>query len=268
MAEPPKKSHGRLSISATATPRELMADRPALKGAWEARVITLFPEAFPGPLGLSLTGKALDQGLWRLGTIDLRQFGEGRHRQVDDTPAGGGAGMVIRPDILGRAIDHASRGAGPGRADWPLIYLSPRGAPLTQARVRRLAAGRGATLICGRFEGIDQRVIDHYGVEEVSIGDYVLTGGEIAAQVLLDATVRLLPGVLGNAASVEEESFSEGLLEHPHYTRPAIWEGRAIPEVLTSGDHGAVARWRRAEAEALTRARRPDLWARLQDEKD
>lgn len=268
MAEPPKKSHGRLSISATATPRELMADRPALKGAWEARVITLFPEAFPGPLGLSLTGKALDQGLWRLGTVDLRQFGEGKHRQVDDTPAGGGAGMVIRPDILGRAIDHASRGAGPGRADWPLIYLSPRGAPLTQARVRRLAAGRGATLICGRFEGIDQRVIDHYGVEEVSIGDYVLTGGEIAAQVLLDATVRLLPGVLGNAASVEEESFSDGLLEHPHYTRPAIWEGRAIPEVLTSGDHGAVARWRRAEAEALTRARRPDLWARLQDEKD
>lgn len=268
MAEPPKKSHGRLSISATATPRELMADRPALKGAWEARVITLFPEAFPGPLGLSLTGKALDQGLWRLGTVDLRQFGEGKHRQVDDTPAGGGAGMVIRPDILGRAIDHASRGARPGRADWPLIYLSPRGAPLTQARVRRLAAGRGATLICGRFEGIDQRVIDHYGVEEVSIGDYVLTGGEIAAQVLLDATVRLLPGVLGNAASVEEESFSDGLLEHPHYTRPAIWEGRAIPEVLTSGDHGAVARWRRAEAEALTRARRPDLWARLQDEKD
>ena len=268
MAEPPKKSHGRLSISATATPRELMADRPALKGAWEARVITLFPEAFPGPLGLSLTGKALDQGLWRLGTVDLRQFGEGRHRQVDDTPAGGGAGMVIRPDILGRAIDHASHGAGPGRADWPLIYLSPRGAPLTQARVRRLAAGRGATMICGRFEGIDQRVIDHYGVEEVSIGDYVLTGGEIAAQVLLDATVRLLPGVLGNAASVEEESFSDGLLEHPHYTRPAIWEGRAIPEVLTSGDHGAVARWRRAEAEALTRARRPDLWARLQDEKD
>ncbi|MDU8944803.1 tRNA (guanosine(37)-N1)-methyltransferase TrmD [Ovoidimarina sediminis] len=265
MAEPPKKSHGRLSISATLQPRELMTDRPALKGAWEARIITLFPEAFPGPLGLSLTGKALDQGIWRLGTVDLRQFGEGKHRQVDDTPAGGGAGMVIRPDILGRAIDHASRGARPDRDAWPLIYLSPRGAPLTQARVRRLAAGRGATLICGRFEGIDQRVIDHYGIEEVSLGDYVLTGGELAAQVLLDATVRLLPGVLGNATSVEEESFSEGLLEHPHYTRPALWEGLPIPEVLTSGDHGAVARWRRAEAEALTRARRPDLWAQYQN---
>ncbi len=264
----PGKSHGRLSIQATARPRELMADRPALKGAWEARIITLFPEAFPGTLGLSLTGKALDEGLWRLSTTDLRQFGEGRHRNVDDTPAGGGAGMVLRPDILGRAIDHAMQGTPADRSRWPLIYLSPRGKPLTQATARALAATDGMTLLCGRFEGIDERVIEAYGITELSIGDYVLTGGEIAAQVVIDAVVRLRPGVLGNAASTEEESFSSGLLEHPQYTRPAVWQGREIPAVLTSGDHGAVDRWRRQEAERLTRDRRPDLWKRYRDAGD
>ncbi len=260
MTDTPHKSHGRLSMSATASPRELMTDRPRLKDAWEARVITLFPEAFPGTLGLSLTGKALQEGLWRLGTVDLRQFGEGRHRNIDDTPAGGGAGMVMRPDILARAIDHALRDVPKDRTRWPLIYLSPRGKPFTQARARTLSQAEGMTLICGRFEGVDERVIEHYGIEEVSIGDYVLTGGEIAAQVLIDATVRLIPRVLGNQASVEEESFSAFLLEHPQYTKPALWEGRAIPDILLSGHHAKIAEWRRVEAERLTKERRPDLW--------
>lgn len=228
-----------------------------ISAPWTARVVTLFPEAFPGVLGLSLTGKALADGLWRLETLDLRPFGLGRHRNVDDTPAGGGAGMVLRADVMGRAIDAALAAAPHGS---PLIYLSPRGAPLTQARLHALAGGAGVTLICGRFEGMDQRVIDHYGIEEISLGDFVMTGGEIAAQALIDGTVRLLPGVLGNEASTEEESFSEGLLEHPHYTRPAEWRGHAIPEVLTSGDHGKVARWRREMSERLTAGRRPDLW--------
>ena len=261
MTDDRSKSHGRLAIGASVRPRELMTDRPELAGAWVARVISLFPEAFPGVLGASLTGKALQDGLWRLEPVDLRIFGEGKHRNVDDTPAGGGAGMVLRPDIMARAIRFAMNGAPADRARWPLIYLSPRGAPFRQATARRLAATEGMTLICGRFEGLDERVIEHFGIEEISLGDFVLTGGEIAAQAVIDATVRLMPGVLGNAASTEEESFSEGLLEHPQYTRPAEWEGRAIPPVLTSGDHGAVARWRRAEAERLTRERRPDLWA-------
>ena len=260
MSEPPKKSHGRLSISASAGPRELMTDRPQLKGAWEARVLTLFPEAFPGVLGLSLTGKALQEGLWRLGTTDLRQFGEGRHRQVDDTPAGGGPGLVMRADILARAIDHAQRGVPRDRGRWPLIYLSPRGKPLTQATAKRLSEAEGITLLCGRFEGVDERLIEAYGMEEISVGDYVLTGGEIAAQVLIDATVRLIPRVVGNQASVEEDSFSAFLLEHPQYTKPAVWEGREIPEILLSGHHAKIADWRRAEAERLTKDRRPDLW--------
>ncbi len=260
MTEAPPKSHGRLSIQASARPRDLIEDNPRLLGAWEARVITLFPEAFPGTLGLSLTGKALQDGLWRLGTIDLRQFGEGRHRNVDDTPSGGGPGMVLRADVMGRAIAAAMEGVPEDRARWPLVFLSPRGRPFDQATARRFAACDGLTLIAGRFEGLDQRVIDHFGIEEISLGDFVMTGGEIAAEAVLDATVRLRPGVLGNAASAEEESFSDGLLEHPQYTRPAIWQGREIPPVLTSGDHGAVARWRRDQAEALTRARRPDLW--------
>ncbi|KNG94489.1 tRNA (guanosine(37)-N1)-methyltransferase TrmD [Pseudaestuariivita atlantica] len=249
------RSHGRKSIRVTAQPRELITPTPTLKDVWTARVITLFPELFPGVLGASLTGKALKDGAWCLEPFDLRQHGIGRHRNVDDTPAGGGAGMVLRADVVDAALA-AARGPG------PVIYLSPRGAPFTQARAQALAAGPGVTLLCGRFEGVDQRVLDHHGIEEVSIGDYVLTGGEIAAMALIDATVRLLPGVLGNAASTEEESFSAGLLEHPQYTRPAEWQGRQIPEVLTSGNHAAVETWRREQAEELTRTRRPDLWAR------
>ncbi len=264
---PPSRSHGRLSIGALATPRELVQARPELAGAWCARVITLFPESFPGVLGASLTGRALEAGLWRLEPLDLRRFGEGRHRNVDDTPAGGGAGMVLRPDVMDAALRAAAEGAPLDRADWPVIYLSPRGRRFDQSRARQLAAGKGVTLVCGRFEGLDQRVIDHHGIEEVSLGDFVLSGGEIAAQAVLDAAVRLLPGVLGNEASVEEESFSDGLLEHPQYTRPALWQGREIPPVLMSGHHGEIARWRRAEAEALTRERRPDLW-RAHTERD
>jgi tRNA (guanine37-N1)-methyltransferase len=235
-----------------------MTPTPDLKGVWQARVITLFPTAFPGVLGESLTGKALQQGLWQLETIDLRAFGIGRHRNVDDTPAGGGAGMVLRPDVLGAAIDHAMTGT---KGDWPLIYLSPRGEPMTQALMQDLSRAKGVTLLCGRFEGVDERVLDHYRIREVSLGDFVMTGGEIAAQALIDASVRLIPGVLGNQASTAEESFSTGLLEHPQYTRPATWQGHAIPEVLMSGHHGRVAAWRQDQAEAITRQRRPDLWA-------
>ncbi|WP_425072359.1 tRNA (guanosine(37)-N1)-methyltransferase TrmD [Sagittula sp. S175] len=253
----PKLSHGRKSIRPSLKPRELMTAAPALARAWNAQVITLFPEAFPGVLGLSLTGKALKDERWQLQTVALREFGEGKHRNVDDTPAGGGAGMVLRPDVMGAAIEQARAGQHPAA---PLIYLSPRGRPFTQQTARALAERPGVTLICGRFEGLDQRVIDHYGITEVSLGDYVLTGGEIAAQAMLDATVRLLPGVLGNAESTEEESFSDGLLEHPQYTRPAEWKGRTIPDVLMSGHHGEIAKWRRAQSEALTQDRRPDLW--------
>jgi tRNA (guanine37-N1)-methyltransferase len=256
----PTKSHGRISIRASSKPRDLMEEPRLVKGAWVAKVITLLPEAFPGTLGLSLTGKALDFGLWRLEAIDLRTFGEGRHRNVDDTPAGGGAGMVLRADVVDAALRQTAEGTPPDRARWPVIYLSPRGKPFDQATARRFAGCEGITLLCGRFEGVDQRVLDHHQIEEVSLGDFVLTGGEIAAQAMLDATVRLLPGVLGNAASTVEESFSDGLLEHPQYTRPAIWEGQDIPAVLQSGNHAEIAKWRRAEAETLTRARRPDMW--------
>lgn len=223
---------------------------------WTARVVTLLPEAFPGVLGLSLTGRALAQRLWALHTIPLREFGQGRHRNVDDTPAGGGAGMVLRADVMAAALEGV-----PGPDQCPRLYLSPRGVRFDQAMARALAAGPGVTLVAGRFEGLDQRAIDHLGLTEVSLGDYVLTGGEIAAQALIDACVRLLPGVLGNADSAVAESFSEGLLEAPHYTRPAVWQGHAIPDVLLSGNHAAVDRWRRAQSLALTRARRPDLLA-------
>lgn len=259
-ADKPMKSHGRLAISASIRPRELITDTPRLQGAWTARIITLFPEAFPGTLGLSLTGKALQEGLWALETIDLRPFGIGKHRNVDDTPAGGGAGMVLRADVVGAALAEAQRDTPTDRARWPVIYMSPRGRPLTQAMARRFSAAQGMTILCGRFEGVDERVLEHYGVEEVSIGDFVLTGGEIAAQVLIDATVRLIPRVLGNQASTEEESFSHGLLEHPQYTRPTLWEGRAIPEILQSGHHAKIEAWKRAQAERLTKERRPDLW--------
>ncbi|MBB4023511.1 MULTISPECIES: tRNA (guanosine(37)-N1)-methyltransferase TrmD [Actibacterium] len=261
MTDTPKsKSHGRLSIAASLKPRDLIEARPRLKGAWKAKVITLFPEAFPGVLGQSLTGRALDQGLWALETINLRLFGEGRHRNVDDTPAGGGAGMVLRPDIVGAALKQAAAGTPADRAAWPVVYLSPRGKRFDQAMARRFAQAEGITLLCGRFEGVDERVLEHFRVEEVSLGDFVLTGGEIAAQALIDATVRLIPRVLGNQASTEEESFSEGLLEHPQYTKPAVWEGRAIPEILLSGHHANIASWRKAMAERLTKERRPDLW--------
>jgi tRNA (guanine37-N1)-methyltransferase len=228
---------------------------------FRATVLTLFPEMFPGPLGVSLAGKALAGGVWSLETRDIRAHGIGAHRAVDDTPAGGGAGMVMRADVLAEAIDAASGSDD----DRPRLLMSPRGVPLTQARVRALAAGPGALIVCGRFEGVDQRVIEARALEEISVGDYVLSGGEIAAMALLDACVRLLPGVMGAAESSAEESFEQGLLEYPHYTRPQDFEGRAIPEVLISGHHGKIAEWRRAEAERLTRERRPDLWKKRPD---
>ncbi|ESX63692.1 tRNA (guanine-N1)-methyltransferase [Mesorhizobium sp. LSHC420B00] len=220
-------------------------------------MLTLYPEMFPGALGLSLAGRALETGIWSLKAIQIRDFASDRHRTVDDTPAGGGAGMVMRADVLASAIDHASP---PGDLR-PKLLMSPRGKPLTQRRVRELAGGPGAVIVCGRFEGVDQRVIESRGLEEVSIGDFILSGGEPAALVLLDAVVRLLPGVMGNAVSGDEESFENGLLEHPHYTRPQEFEGRPIPEVLISGNHKKIAAWRRAEAEKLTKERRPDLLA-------
>ncbi|WP_425089294.1 tRNA (guanosine(37)-N1)-methyltransferase TrmD [Stappia sp.] len=224
--------------------------------SFNATVLTLYPEMFPGPLGASLAGKALSRGDWSLNARQIRDHATDKHRSVDDTPAGGGAGMVLRPDILAQAIDAASPADDPR----PRLLMSPRGRPLDQARVRDLAAGPGAVIVCGRFEGVDQRVIDSRGLQEVSIGDYILSGGEIAAMVLLDAVVRLLPGVMGNAESGARESFETGLLEHPHYTRPREFEGLPIPEVLTSGDHARIEAWRQAEAERLTRDRRPDLW--------
>ena len=230
--------------------------------SWRATVLTIFPEMFPGPLGLSLAGKALASGVWSLDTIDIRAHAENRHDKVDDTPAGGGPGLVMKPDVLARAID-ASPSDGRLR-----LLMSPRGAPLTQTRVAELAQGGGVLVVCGRYEGIDERVIASRGLEEVSVGDYVLSGGEIAALALIDACVRLIPGVMGKEASGAEESFVDGLLEYPQYTRPAVFEGVPIPEVLTAGDHGKVKAWRRAEAERLTRERRPDLWSRrrLRDE--
>ncbi len=222
--------------------------------SFRATVLTLFPEMFPGPLSHSLAGRALGADIWSLDCVNIRDFGTGRHRAVDDTPFGGGAGMVMRADVLGAAIDNVADGR-------TLIALTPRGAPLTQARVRRLAAGPGVILLCGRYEGFDQRALDAHDAEEISIGDYVLSGGEIAALALLDATIRLLPGVMGAADSATEESFADTLLEYPQFTRPAEWRGRAVPETLLSGHHQAVADWRRAEAETITRARRPDLWA-------
>lgn len=226
--------------------------------SFRATVLTLYPEMFPGPLGISLSGRAMQRGDWSLETLQIRDFSVGRNRMVDDTPSGGGAGMVLRADVLASAIDAASPADDPR----PRLLMSPRGRPLDQRFVRTLSEGPGAVIVCGRFEGVDERVIEGRGLTEVSIGDYILSGGEIAATVLLDAVVRLLPGVMGNALSGETESFETGLLEHPHYTRPAEWEGRTIPAVLTSGDHGAVERWRRGEAERITRERRPDLLKR------
>ena len=222
---------------------------------WRASIFTLYPDMFPGPLGTSLSGDALSRGTWSIEARNIREHGLGRHRAVDDTPAGGGPGMVIRADVLAAAIDAGLTPDDPR----PRLLMSPRGRPLTQTRVRELAAGPGVAIVCGRFEGVDERVIEGRGLEEVSIGDYVLSGGEIAAMVLLDACVRLLPGVMGKEASGSEESFEGGLLEYPHYTRPREWEGREIPETLLSGDHARIARWRREQAERLTAERRPDL---------
>src|SRR4051794_5467289 len=224
---------------------------------WRATVLTIFPEMFPGPLGLSLAGKALQKGVWALDAVDIRDHAADRHRTVDDTPAGGGPGMVMKADVLARAIDFAA----PSSDARPRLLLSPRGIPLTQRRVVELAGGAGTVVLCGRFEGVDERVIEARGLEEVSLGDFVLSGGEIAALALIDACVRLLPGVMGKQASGAEESFADGLLEYPHYTRPQLFEGRPIPDILTCGDHGKIAAWRRAQAERLTQTRRPDLWA-------
>lgn len=226
---------------------------------WSATVLTLFPEMFPGCLGHSLAGKALDDGLWSLEAVDIRDFARDRHATVDDTPFGGGPGMVMRADIVDAALRSLDTGPADSR---PRIFLSPRGAPLTQRRAREMAAGPGAIVLCGRYEGVDQRAIEANGLEEMSIGDYVLSGGEPAAAVLIDACVRLLPGVVGDAGSLAEESFERGLLEHPHYTRPQTWNGMTVPEVLLSGHHARVAEWRLAQAEEITRLRRPDLWAR------
>jgi len=229
--------------------------------SWSARILTLYPEMFPGPLGHSLAGRALAEGLWSLEAVQIRDFATDRHRSVDDTPAGGGAGMVMRADVLGRAVDHVLA-AG---TDIPLLAMTPRGEPLNQARIRSLAAGPGVSILCGRFEGIDERLFEARPIVPVSVGDYVLSGGETAAFVLLDACVRLLPGVMGAPTSGEEESFESGLLEYPHYTRPFEWEGRRIPEVLRSGDHAKIAAWRNAKAEDDTRLRRPDLIERHGD---
>lgn len=222
--------------------------------SWRASVLTLFPDIFPGPLGQSLAGRALDDGIWSLDVTDIRDFGTGKHRKVDDTPFGGGAGMVMRPDVVDAAVDPVADGR-------PVIYLTPRGRRFTQADAVRFASGDGLILVCGRYEGVDQRVIEARAMEEFSVGDYVLSGGELAALVLLDSVVRLLPGVMGAAESALDESFSGGLLEYPHYTRPAEWAGRTVPDVLLSGNHAAVAAWRQAESEQITMRRRPDLWA-------
>lgn len=230
-----------------------LPDTDRAEQTFHASVLTLYPEMFPGPLGISLAGKALAESTWSLDTVQIRDFAEGKHRMVDDTPSGGGAGMVMKPDVVARALDSVAD-------DRPMLLMSPRGAPLTQKRVRELADGPGAIILCGRFEGVDERVIEGRELEEISIGDYILSGGETAAIVLLDAIVRLLPGVMGNRESGETESFETGLLEHPHYTRPQVWEGRPIPEILTSGNHGAIDKWRHTEALRITKERRPDLW--------
>jgi tRNA (guanine37-N1)-methyltransferase len=229
-----------------------------------ATVLTLYPEMFPGPLGLSLAGRALTEGVWSLETVQIRDFAADKHRAVDDTPAGGGAGMVLKPDVLAAAIDHA-RGMHP---ECPVLAMTPRGAPVTQAIIRELAGGPGVSLLCGRFEGFDERIFEGRAVGQVSLGDIVLSGGEPAAIAILDACIRLLPGVMGAASSGAEESFEEGLLEYPHYTRPQEWEGRTIPEVLRSGDHAKIAAWRKRQAEEDTRSRRPDLWERHRGARD
>jgi tRNA (guanine37-N1)-methyltransferase len=238
---------------------------------WTARVLTLFPEMFPGPLGHSLAGKALESGIWALETVDIRDFARDKHRSVDDAPFGGGAGLVMRPDVLTAAVENVVArplGDGTDTGDEPRIYLSPRGRLLTQSRVRELAKARCVTLVCGRYEGVDERALEAAGVEELSVGDYVLSGGEPAAAVVIDAVVRLLPGVVGDPATLDEESFEGGLLEYPQYTRPQDWRGHEVPEALLSGHHERIRAWRREESEKLTKERRPDLWSRYAADKD
>ncbi|MEM7268775.1 MAG: tRNA (guanosine(37)-N1)-methyltransferase TrmD [Pseudomonadota bacterium] len=259
MTDKQNRSHGRIAVRPTLTPKPL-GQAEEVAGAWTARVLTIFPDMFPGPLGESLLGQGLKKGLWNLQPIDVRRYARDKHRSVDDTPFGGGPGMVMKPDVVGAAIDDVMRAAPDDRNQWPLIYLSPRGRPFDQAMAQRFARAQGITMLCGRFEGVDERVLESRRVLEVSLGDFVMTGGEIAAMALIDATVRLIPRVLGNAASIAEESFSEGLLEAPHYTKPQLWEGRAVPEVLLSGHHARIAEWRRDQSERLTKERRPDLW--------
>ena len=264
-------------MSEDAAPREAPLETPQY-GPWTARVLTLFPEMFPGPLGLSLAGRALERGIWALDVLDIRDFARDNHRAVDDAPFGGGAGMVMRPDVLDAALvaakaraakESAAKGPGvQGSSGVPVVYLSPRGRLLDRELARELARGPGAILLCGRYEGVDERVLEAHGIAEVSIGDYVLSGGEPAALVLMDTVVRLLPGVMGNQDSPAEESFERGLLEYPHYTRPAEWQGRKVPEVLISGHHEKVRQWRQAQAERITEQRRPDLWARYLKDRD
>ena len=253
----PAKSHGLKRISLSDKPKSLITSNEVVNGAWNVQVITLFPDAFPGVLGLSLTGKALQCRNWTLSTIDLRDFGIGKHNKVDDTPSGGGPGLVIRADVLGPAIETALSRA---ESSTPLVYLSPRGKTFNQRLARKWSKSEGVILICGRFEGIDQRVIDHYGIEEVSMGDFVMTGGEIAAQAMIDTTVRLLPNVIGNRDSLKTESHSNGLIEHDQFTRPNEWKGQKIPQTLSSGHHGKIESWRENQSKSKTKQYRADLW--------
>ncbi|MCY4302538.1 MAG: tRNA (guanosine(37)-N1)-methyltransferase TrmD [Aestuariivita sp.] len=259
MTHSASRSKGFKTINPNTTPRALVSQSSELSTAWKAAVISLFPEAFPGLLDLSLSGRARNDGLWQLKVHNLRNYGLGKHRKVDDTPAGGGAGMIIRPDVMGHAIEAVIAETS---HQWSRIYLSPRGHPINQPFIEELARADGVILICGRYEGLDERTITHYGLEERSLGDFVLSGGELAAQALIDATVRLLPGVIGNYESTKNESFSNDLLEHPHYTRPTEWKGYRIPPILTSGNHQEVTKWRIKKSKIITRARRPDLWTK------
>ena len=253
----PAKSHGLKRVSLSDKPKSLITSNDVVKGAWNVQVITLFPDAFPGVLGLSLTGKALQYRIWTLSTIDLRDFGIGKHNKVDDTPSGGGPGLVIRADVLGPAIETALSRA---ESSTPLVYLSPRGKTFNQRLARKWSKSEGIILICGRFEGIDQRVIDHYRIEEISMGDFVMTGGEIAAQAMIDTTVRLLPNVIGNRDSLKTESHSNGLIEHDQFTRPNEWKGQKIPQTLSSGHHGKIETWRENQSKSKTKQYRADLW--------
>ena len=256
----PAKSHGLKRISLSDKPKSLVTNNEVVNGAWNVQVITLFPEAFPGVLGLSLTGKALQHRIWTLSTINLRDFGVGKHKKVDDTPSGGGPGLVIRADVLGPAIETALSRT---KSSPPLVYLSPRGKTFNQPLARKWSKSDGIILICGRFEGIDQRVIDHYRIEEVSMGDFVMTGGEIAAQAMIDSTVRLLPNVIGNQESLKTESHSNGLIEHDQFTRPDDWKGQKIPQTLTSGHHSKIESWREDQSKSKTKQYRADLWKKL-----